>query len=95
MIQAFQRLSSVALVAIHHTIKFLNDDASLEVLKETLPRPTLMQLRNNRRRVSRRARARPSASTMALRGKSVDFTKDIAMIVGDVTPKPNPGQGHQ
>jgi hypothetical protein len=84
-----QRLRAEELVAIHDTIKLLNDDDSLELFKETLPSPTLMQLRDNKRGVAREARALLSRSpvssrvnliSMALSGKSVDFTKVIAMI---------------
>jgi len=67
----------------------LNDDDSLELFKETLPSPTLMQLRDNKRGVAREARAVLSRSpgssrvnliSMSLSGKSVDFSKVISMI---------------
>merc|ERR1712012_90889 len=84
-----QRLRAEELVAIHDTIKLLNDDDSLELFKETLPSPTLMQLRDNKRGVAREARtvlsrspgsSRVNLISMALSGKSVDFTKVISMI---------------
>ena len=40
-----QRLSAEAMVAIHDTTKLLNDDDSLELFNEAVPRPALMQLR--------------------------------------------------
>ena len=61
----------------------------MKLFKETLPSPTLVQLRDNKRGVAREARALLSRSlvssrvnliSMALSGKSVDFTKLIAMI---------------
>merc|ERR1712136_154153 len=84
-----QRLRAEELVAIHDTIKLLNEDDSLEMFKETLPSPTLMQVRNYRRGVARQARALLSGSpgsarvnliSMSLSGKSVDFSKVISMI---------------
>ena len=69
--------------------KLLNFDDSLELFEVTLPSPTLLQVRKNRRGVARQARALLSLSpgsarvnllTMALSGKSVDFTKVISMI---------------
>jgi len=85
-----QKVRAEELVAIHETIKLLNDDDSLELFKETLTSPTLLQLQNNRKAIALRARALvngpPRGSShlnlisMALSGKSVDFTKVIGMI---------------
>ena len=70
-------------------VKLLNFDDSLELFEVTLPSPTLLQVRKNRRGVARQARALLSLSPGSARvnllskapsGKSVDFTKVISMI---------------
>ena len=77
------------LVAIHDAIKLLNDYDSLELHKDFLPSPSLMQLQSDKRGVARRARAvvRNSSSSpgvnlisIALGNKNVDFEKVIPMI---------------
>ena len=51
-----QRLRAEGLVAVPDTIKLLNDYDSLELPKEILTSPSLMQLQSDRRGVARRAR---------------------------------------
>jgi len=83
------------LVAIHETIKILNDDDALELFKKTLPSPSLLQLRATS---EEQARAKALAVLhrgnmpkhaggadvrfleMALNGKKVDFSKVVKMI---------------
>ena len=55
--EELQRLGAEGLVAVHDTIKLLNDYDSLELPKEILPSPSLMQLQSDKRGVARRARA--------------------------------------
>merc|ERR1719188_998062 len=52
-----KKLRSEELVAIHETIKVLNDDDALELFKRTLPSPSLLQVRATSDRVRRRALA--------------------------------------
>ena len=76
-------------MAVHDTIKLLNDDDSLELFKETLPSVTLVQLLKNKRGSSRQiscsaqqlslALAR-QLDPMALSRKNVDFTKVTSTI---------------
>jgi len=78
------------LVAIHDTIKILNDDDALELFKKTLPSPSLLQLKAGiaqRRqkalaalRNPRRGRAELDFVALALSGRKVDFSKVIKMI---------------
>jgi len=81
------------LVAIHETIKILNDDDALDLFKKTLPSPSLLQLNENAHQEQQRAAsllrdARKPAGhrvgldflVMALQGRSVDFTKVMKMI---------------
>jgi len=89
-----QKSRAEELVAIHDTIKLLNNDDALELFKATLPNPSLMQLQQSTTVLAKRAldelrrspRApRRSASNLnlialALSGRSVDFSKVISMI---------------
>ena len=50
-----RRLSDEELAAIHDTNKLPNDSDSLELFRETLPSPSLMQLQGDKREVVRRA----------------------------------------
>jgi len=77
------------LVAIHDTIKILNDDDALELFKKTLPGPSLIQVNNQQkqalefvRKAQQVAPKNPGIDFMALalQGKAVDFTKVIKMI---------------
>ena len=52
-----QRVRAEELVTIQDTTKLLNDNDSLELFKETLLSPILMQLQSNKRGVACRARA--------------------------------------
>jgi hypothetical protein len=78
------------LVAIHDTIKILNDDDAIELFKKTLPSPSLVQVRTASEEEARK-RALVALSRghhgydvrlleMALQGKKVDFSKVIKMI---------------
>jgi len=89
-----QKSRAEELVAIHDTIKLLNDDDALELFKATLPSPSLMQVERGTAALAKRAlvelRRSPRAPqnsasnlkliALALSGKSVDFTKVISMI---------------
>ena len=73
------------LVAIHETIKLLNDGDSLELFKETLDGPTLLQLQSNREVIalvsgSPRGSSHLNLISMVHRGECMDVTKVIAMI---------------
>ena len=66
-----------------------HDDDTLELFKELLPSPTLMQLRDKRRGVAREpcamarrspGSARVNSTSMPLSGKHVDFIGVISMI---------------
>jgi len=86
---------SEELVAIHETIKILNDDDALELFKKTLPSASLLQVRTAGNLAKRRSEALswvrkaqqkapkvPQLDFMAvaLSGKKVDFSKVIKMI---------------
>jgi len=89
-----QKRRAEELLAIHDTIKLLNDDDALELFKATLPSPSLMQVERGTAALAKRAlvelRRSPRAPqnsasnlkliALALSGKSVDFTKVISMI---------------
>ena len=77
------------LVAIHDTIKLLNNDDALDLFKATLPNPSLMQVQQStslwRDRALSLLRGSHSGSrvkliALALSGKSVNFAKVISMI---------------
>jgi len=83
------------LVAIHDTIKILNDDDALELFKKTLPSASFVQLESGKREVKRKAivvlRKAEQVSQkgsgadlrfleFALMGKKVDFSKVFKMI---------------
>ena len=74
---------------IHNTIKLLNEDDGLELLKQTWPSLTLIQLQSDKRGISRRSRVvlrnspgsfRVNWISMALSGKSADFSRVVSMI---------------
>jgi len=88
-----KKLRAEELVAIHDTIKVLNDDDALDLFKKTLPSASLLQLDTSTHKVqlralglvqAARARAqnRPGLDllTLALSGKKVDFSKVMKMI---------------
>jgi len=83
------------LVAIHDTIKILNDDDALELFKKTLPGASLMQVGSGKKvRTARKAMmilrkvSHPSKEAgadlrfleLALMGRKVDFSKVFKMI---------------
>jgi len=82
------------LVAIHETIKILNDDDALELFKKTLSTPSLLQfqagVQQKRQRALgcvRRIRQVPQMGNqnadflaLALSGQEIDFTKVVKMI---------------
>jgi hypothetical protein len=90
-----KKLRGEELVAIHETIKILNDDDALELFKKTLPSPSLIQARTSSRTVREKALAlintarsgkKPSQRSqldflaLALQGKDFSFAKVISMI---------------
>jgi len=85
-----QKTRAEELLAIHETVKILNDDDALELFKKTLPSPSLVQTQTTEKQVKSRAlralNGRPGKDlridliAMALRGKKVDFGKVLKMI---------------
>merc|ERR1719238_2090467 len=90
-----QKLRAQEILAIHETIKILNDDDALELFKKTLPTPSLLQVDRRADEVRRRALelvrgARASGSAprrasvdliaLALTAKKADFSVVIKMI---------------
>lgn len=89
-----QKTRAEELIAIHETIKILNDDDALELFKKTLPTPSFVQLQASMEQLRNRAlsyiralQARPATDrtgldflALALEGHAVDFTKVIKMI---------------
>jgi hypothetical protein len=90
-----KKLRAEELVAIHETIKILNDDDALELFKKTLPSPSLLQAQASTRTLRAKAMAivdaaragrRPSQRSrldflaLALQGRDFSFAKVIAMI---------------
>ena len=89
-----QRVRAEELMTIHYTNKLLNDNDSLELFKETLPSPSMMQIQSDRRGVACRARAvvRNSSGSpgvnlisTALGNENVAFRKVISMIEKEVS----------
>lgn len=91
-----QKVRSEEVLAIHETIKILNDDDALDLFKKALPSSSssLVQLKKGREQVRQNALSAVRLShgkdiqdhpevrflEMALMGKQVDFTKVIKMI---------------
>ena len=87
------------ILAIYETIKLLNDDHLLEIFKSTLPSSSAVQVNQSTSAVGRRAMDEICRSSrthsnsvsnlkmisLALSGKSVDFSKIISMINEMVT----------
>merc|ERR1719217_1477611 len=88
------KMRQMELAALAETIKILNDDDALELFKKTIPSPSLLQVQVTAKDVQQRAlqalqsfrRAggprdhKLDFIALALRGKSVDFTKVIKML---------------
>merc|ERR1719387_2574056 len=88
------KVRSEELLALHDTIKILNDDDALELFKKTLPSASFLQVRVTAKEVRQRALAmlrvvqkvagpnRPQIDMieLALRGKKIGFEKVIQMI---------------
>merc|ERR1719324_1479733 len=88
------KMRQMEITALAETIKILNDDDALELFKKTIPSASLLQVQVTAKDVQQRAlqalqslkRAngprdhRLDFIALALRGKSVDFTKVIKMI---------------
>merc|ERR1719478_723526 len=82
-----QKIRAEELLAVHETIKILNDDDALELFKKTLPTPALLQVAISSKEVRERARealkskdARLNLISLALRGRKVSFDKVLTMI---------------
>jgi len=89
-----QKSRAEELVAIHDTIKLLNDDDALELFKATLPNPSLVQVQESSKLLANRVlnELRKSPTTprnsvshlnliaLALSRRSVDFSKVTSMI---------------
>jgi hypothetical protein len=81
------------LVAIHDTIKILNDDQALDLFKKTLPSASFLQVDSRRQEVKQAIEALRNAPKqvgvdlrfleLALMGKKVEFSKVLQMI-GDM-----------
>merc|ERR1719324_1203198 len=88
------KMRQMEITALAETIKILNDDDALELFKKTIPSASLLQVQVTAKDVQQRAlQALQSFRkagglrdhkldfiALALRGKSVDFTKVIKMI---------------
>merc|ERR550537_439406 len=88
------KVRSEELLALHDTIKILNDDDALELFKKTLPSASFLQVRVSAKEVRQRALAmlravqkvagprRPQIDMieLTLRGKKIGFEKVIQMI---------------
>merc|ERR1719313_3006579 len=90
-----QKMRSLEMVALADTIKVLNDDDALDLFKKTIPSASLLQVAERSWQLRRRAlaivqeaRRKPRSSnkialelvSLALGGKSIDFTEVIKMI---------------
>jgi predicted nucleic acid-binding Zn-ribbon protein len=83
-----QKIRAEELLAVHETIKILNDDDALELFKKTLPTPALLQMETTTKQLTQRAMAalgaphdhRLNLIALALKGKKVSFEKVIGMI---------------
>merc|ERR1719421_2748870 len=87
------KMRQMEITALAETIKILNDDDALELFKKTIPSASLLQVQVTAKDVQQRARNalkglhradgrrdhRLDFIALALRGKSVDFTKVIKM----------------
>merc|ERR1719310_1446020 len=88
------KMRQMEIAALAETIKILNDDDALELFKKTIPSPSFVQIKISAKDVQRQALKELEAVrrangprdhrldfiALALRGKSVDFTKVIKMI---------------
>merc|ERR1719324_450849 len=88
------KMRQMEITALAETIKILNDDDALELFKKTIPSASLLQVQVTAKDVQLRARNalkgfrradgrrdhRLDFISLALSGKSVDFTKVIKMI---------------
>jgi septal ring factor EnvC (AmiA/AmiB activator) len=85
-----QKLRAQELLAIHETIKILNDDDALELFKKTLPSPSFLQMETTARATRNRALAMLAAPrahdfrlnlvALAIKGRKVSFDKVLGMI---------------
>merc|ERR1719215_2057177 len=83
-----QKLRAEELLAIHETMKILNDDDALALFKKTLPSPSLLEVRMSEKAVAQRALSelahprdvRLNLVALALKGRKVSFEKVIGMI---------------
>jgi len=87
--QERQKTRADEILAIHETIKILNDDDALELFKKTLPSASLLQVGHTAKDIRKRAlnalgeigKQSPLAFVLfALEGRSTGFEKVIAMI---------------
>jgi len=86
---------SEELIALHETIKVLNDDDSLDLFKKALPSASLLQVKASKAELRERAvaklsklpRNRPATDLLmlALSGKQVDFSKVVKMVDDMIT----------
>jgi len=84
-----QKLRAEEQLALADTIKVLNDDDALELFKQTLPSPAMLQLVASSKKLQRRVLellknprkdARIDLIALALRGGKVNFEKVLKMI---------------
>ena len=80
--EELQRLRAEELVAIFDINKLQNDCDSLELFKETLPRPIMMQVQSDKREVARRPRAvvRNSSGSSRNVRKVTSRTEDVVSL---------------
>merc|ERR1719408_302240 len=82
-----QKVRAEEMLAIHETIKILNDDDSLELFKKTLPGSSFLQLkvgaktsRQQAAEVLKSKDVRINLIALALKGRKVNMDKVVAMI---------------
>jgi hypothetical protein len=83
-----QKMRAQEILAIHETIKILNDDDALDLFKKTLPSPSLLQMKTTAMEIKQRALAalkaphdfRLNLVALALKGRKVSFDKVLGMI---------------
>ena len=76
-----RRFRAEELVTIHDTNKLLNDNDSLELFKETVPSPSLMQLQSDKRGVAHRARTVVKTSLGSSRVNSMSLRLNSSKVI--------------
>merc|ERR550514_254896 len=84
-----QKMRAEEMLALHDTIKILNDDDALELFKKTLPSASLLEMKESGKMLRQaalkalklpRGDVRVDLLALALKGKKVNFDKVIKMV---------------